>query len=90
MNEAEPQRLGVEAPRRRDAGKRARKGRCEGRKTYGFYEGESAVLERAKALRAEGLGFDRIAARMNEEWIPTRTGRRGMESLSNRILSGGR
>jgi hypothetical protein len=42
--------------------KRAREGRCEGRKPYGYYEGEAATLERLKALRAEGLGFDRIAA----------------------------
>ena len=49
--------------------KRAKEGRCEGRKPYGFYEGESEVIERMKALRTEGLGFDRIAARMNEQGI---------------------
>ena len=42
--------------------KRAKEGRCEGRKPYGYYEGEAEALERLKALRAEGLGFDRIAA----------------------------
>src|SRR5262252_216935 len=52
--------------------KRAKEGRCEGRKPYGYYEDEAAALERLKALRAEGLGFDRIAARLNEEAIPTR------------------
>jgi hypothetical protein len=57
------------------ARKRAKAGRREGRKPFGFYGGESAALERAKALRAEGLGFDRIAARMNEEKVPTRTGK---------------
>src|SRR5215813_7433455 len=44
--------------------KRAKEGRCEGRKPYGFYEGEAAALERMKTLRADGMGFDRIAARM--------------------------
>src|SRR5215469_14183958 len=70
--------------------KRAREGRCEGRKPYGFYEGESAVLERARALRAEGLGFDRVAVRLNEERIPTRTGRPWHGVVVNRILTGKR
>src|SRR5947209_9216023 len=52
--------------------KRAKEGRCEGRKPYGFYEGEATAVERIKALRAEGLGFDRIAARLNAEGVPTR------------------
>jgi hypothetical protein len=40
-------------------------------KPYGYYEGESIALDRVKARRAEGLGFDRIAARLNEEKVPT-------------------
>ena len=36
--------------------KRAATGRCEGRKPYGFYPGEAAVIERMKDLRAEGPG----------------------------------
>jgi hypothetical protein len=32
-------------------------------------------MERMKELRAEGLAFDRIAERLNEEGIHTRTGR---------------
>ena len=51
--------------------KRAKEGRCEGRKPYGFYEGEDKVIERMKALRADGLGYDRIAAQMNAEGIAT-------------------
>jgi DNA invertase Pin-like site-specific DNA recombinase len=70
--------------------KRAKEGRCEGRKPYGYYEGETEALERLKALRAEGLGFDRIAARMNEERIPTRTGRPWHGVVVNRILTGKR
>jgi DNA invertase Pin-like site-specific DNA recombinase len=70
--------------------KRAKTGRCEGRKPYGFYEGEAAALDRVKALRAEGLGFDRIAARLNEECVPTRTGRPWHGVVINRILSGKR
>ena len=40
---------------------RAKNGRCEGRKPFGYFEGEAEVLARIKALSGEGLGFDRIA-----------------------------
>ena len=43
--------------------KKALTGRCEGRKPYGHYSEEKATLERMRELRAEGLGFDRLAAR---------------------------
>jgi DNA invertase Pin-like site-specific DNA recombinase len=67
--------------------KRARDGRCEGRKPFGFYEGEPAVLERLRTLRAAGLGFDRIAVQMNAESLPTRTGRPWHGVVINRILT---
>jgi DNA invertase Pin-like site-specific DNA recombinase len=70
--------------------KRARESRCEGRKPYGYYGGEAEALERLKSLRAEGLGFDRIAARLNDEHIPTRTGRPWHGVVVNRILTGKR
>jgi hypothetical protein len=41
-------------------------------------------------LRAEGLGFDRIAARLNEEHVPTRTGRPWHGVVINRNLTGKR
>lgn len=66
---------------------KAKQGRCEGRKPYGFYEGEQVIIERMKALRASGLGFDRIAARMNSEGIGTRTRGRWHGLMVNRILS---
>jgi DNA invertase Pin-like site-specific DNA recombinase len=70
--------------------KRAKEGRCEGRKPFGFYPGEALALERTKSLRAEGLGFDRIAAKLNEEGVSTRTGRPWHGVVVNRILTGKR
>ena len=70
--------------------KRAQTGRCEGRKPYGFYEGEEKGLERMRALRAEGFGFDRVAVKLNEEGLPTRTGKPWHGVVINRILTGKR
>jgi|HubBroStandDraft_1064217.scaffolds.fasta_scaffold20363_3 DNA invertase Pin-like site-specific DNA recombinase len=67
---------------------RAKEGRCEGRKPYGFYDGEEAVIERMNALRATGLGFDRIAAQLNAEGAKTRAGARWHGLVVNRILTG--
>ena len=70
--------------------KKAKTGRCEGRKPYGFFEGEAEVMNRIKALRAEGLGYDRLAARLNAEGVPTRTGKPWHGVVVNRILTGKR
>lgn len=52
---------------------KARTGRCEGRKPYGDRPGEMDVVNRVKELRATGMGYDRIAATLNAEGVPTRT-----------------
>ena len=44
--------------------KRAQEGRCEGRKSFGYFEGEADSSWTMKALRSEGLGSDPIAARL--------------------------
>src|SRR5579872_3779808 len=67
---------------------RAKEGRCEGRKPYGFFDGEGAVIERMKALKASGLGFDRVAAQLNAEGLKTRMGARWHGLVVNRILTG--
>ncbi len=66
--------------------KRAAQGRCEGRKPFGRDEGEKMAIERMRALRADGLAFDRIAERLNAEGVATRTGKRWHEVVVNRIL----
>jgi len=40
-----------------------------------------------RSLREEGLGFDRIAAELNNEEIPTRSGKTWHGVVINRILS---
>jgi DNA invertase Pin-like site-specific DNA recombinase len=68
--------------------KRAAEGRCEGRKPFGRDDTEKAALDRMKALRSEGLAFDKIAVRLNSEGVSTRTGRRWHGVVINRILTG--
>ena len=59
--------------------KKAKTGRCEGRKPYGYYPGEDKVVKRIKELyrKPHGdkrLGFYQIATISNKECLPTRTG----------------
>jgi DNA invertase Pin-like site-specific DNA recombinase len=54
--------------------KKARTGRCEGRKPYGHFPGEQGVLERMRALRAEGMAYDKLAERLTAEGFMTRKG----------------
>jgi hypothetical protein len=51
-------------------------------------DGESGAIERMKALRAAGIGFDRIATQLNAEGVKTRTGARWHGLVVNRILAG--
>jgi DNA invertase Pin-like site-specific DNA recombinase len=66
---------------------KARTGRCEGRKPYGANEDEQAIIARLKELRASGMAYDRIAATLNNEGVPTRTpGKRWHGFALNQIL----
>ena len=60
---------------------REQKGRCEGRKPFGFHEEEKPVLKRIKQLNRkprnrQRLGYYQIARILNGEGHPTRTGKR--------------
>lgn len=66
---------------------KAATGRCEGRKPYGHYAAEAGALARMKALRAEGLGYDRIAAVLNAEGYKPRSGEKWWGKTVNNILS---
>jgi DNA invertase Pin-like site-specific DNA recombinase len=60
--------------------KRKATGRCEGRKPFGSKPGEVETLALIRRLRrkprgGERLSFDAIAAKLNAEGVPTRTGK---------------
>ena len=60
--------------------KKDKTGKCEGRKPYGFYPGESEILARIKELhrKPQGekrLGAYRIANRLNAEKLRARNGK---------------
>ena len=59
--------------------KKAKTGRCEGRKPFGYYQGEAETLKRIKQLYRKPrdekrLGFYQIATILNKEGLPTRSG----------------
>ena len=72
-------RLLVRKLRKARESKRAKTGRCEGRKPFGYYPGEAETLKRMKQLyrKPHGekrLGFYQIATILNKEGRPTRKG----------------
>jgi len=59
--------------------KKAKTGRCEGRKPYGHFPGEQDVIKRIRQLYRKPHGQERmsyraIARRLNQEGVPTRSG----------------
>jgi len=72
-------RLLVRKLRKAREANKAKTGRCEGRKPYGYYPGEDKIIKRIKQLyrKPKGekrLGCRAIARKLNEEGIPTRSG----------------
>jgi DNA invertase Pin-like site-specific DNA recombinase len=65
---------------------KAKEGRCEGRKPFGYYEGEKAVLNRMKELRKQGLAYDKIADALNTEGLKPRQGEHWYAGVVQRIL----
>jgi hypothetical protein len=65
---------------------KAKEGRCEGRKPYGYREQEQPILARMQALRSSGMGVDAIAGTLNNEGLMARSGGPWYGSGVNRIL----
>jgi DNA invertase Pin-like site-specific DNA recombinase len=55
--------------------RRAAEGRCEGRKPYGFRSTEVSGLGMISDLAAQGISARRIAQRLNDERVPSRSGK---------------
>jgi DNA invertase Pin-like site-specific DNA recombinase len=66
---------------------KAKTGSCEGRKPFGHYDGEPAILDRMTTLRKTDMGYDRIADVLNSEGLKPRTGERWWGRTVNNILS---
>jgi DNA invertase Pin-like site-specific DNA recombinase len=67
---------------------KAKQGRCEGRKPYGFYEGEAAILERMQRMRDSGSTYAAIAEELNREGVtPRDADARWHPGYVHRILS---
>ncbi len=65
---------------------RQQRGRCEGRKRFGERPGEAGTLDRMKALN-DGRTFYGIAKALNDEALPSRTGRPWTATAVKRILA---
>src|SRR5258707_3426495 len=66
--------------------KRAQRGRCEGAKPYGELPGELEVLDRMRALRADGATLTDIAEALNSTGIKPQRGSRWFPMAARRIL----
>jgi hypothetical protein len=61
-------------------------GRCEGRKPYGCTLAERETIQRMKALRGGRCSYEQIAAALDSEGLPPRSGRTWNAIVVNRIL----
>lgn len=66
---------------------KSKTGRCEGRKPYGFRNGEPEVIETMREWRARGMTFEAIAGEMNGRGIPTRSGGKWKVGTISNILA---
>ena len=67
------------------------KGRCEGRKPFGEREGEAATLDLIRSLRRKSKGtkrmaFAAIAEKLNQDGVPTRSGKPWHGEVVRRLL----
>jgi DNA invertase Pin-like site-specific DNA recombinase len=65
---------------------KSKAGRCEGRKPYGRTQPERETIERMKTLRVSRCSYEQIAAALDSEGLPPRSGRTWNAIVVNRIL----
>jgi hypothetical protein len=61
-------------------------GRCEGRKPYGRVLAERETILRMKTLRGGRYSYEQIAAALDAEGLPPRSGEKWNAIVVNRIL----
>jgi DNA invertase Pin-like site-specific DNA recombinase len=62
-------------------------GRCEGRKLYGHRDGEQAIIDEIRTMRAKNMIIGDIADNLNQRGVPTRyPGGRWHPTMISRIL----
>ncbi len=59
-----------------------------GSKPFGYFKHEWETILKMRSLREKGMGFDRIAAALNDDGVRTRSGKEWHGVVVNRILSG--
>ena len=74
---------------------RRENGRCEGRKPFGERDGEAATMDMIRSLRRKPKGgkrmtFAAIAEKLNQDGIPTRSGKKWYPEVIRRLLGGER
>jgi DNA invertase Pin-like site-specific DNA recombinase len=65
---------------------KSKAGRCEGRKPYGRTQAERETIQRMKSLRVGRHSYEQIAAALDNEGLPPRSGRTWNAVVVNRIL----
>lgn len=65
---------------------KAREGRCEGRKPYGWTEEERQVVQRIQSMHASGLSVRAIAAQLTSAGVPCRAAAAWNHNQVHRIL----
>jgi site-specific DNA recombinase len=66
--------------------KKQQTGRCEGRKPFGFRDGEQQIVARMKALKAEGRNWEHISNQLNADGFKTRSGGKWFPATVRRIV----
>lgn len=62
-------------------------GRCEGKKPYGVTVQEYETLAKMSDYRTQGLTFDAVASRLNDEGLKPRTGEKWYAATVRRIIN---
>lgn len=65
---------------------KARTGRCEGSKPFGYSEGHRPTIERILSLRSAGMAVDTIAETLNAEGLKSKTGGRWYGSSVRNVI----